>query len=280
MIAAGLNKKGQAMRLRSLLCSVAVFGMAQGAQAADLGEAFLRGSTVIAQPGGSRWGGFYFGAQVGAVYSGADFTGSTQDLVGNILRESTLATIANVQDWNVLGKYDTSGTSWGGFVGYNTQWDGAVVGVELNYNRTSLALAATDSLALQPAGFPDGVVVNASVSTRVTDYGTARVRGGWDAGMFMPYGFVGVAIGRADVARTATVQLFNPISSPTPYFVDTRTDNKTGAFAYGYTIGLGVDICLMSNFFVRGEYEYVQFGQFNDINLHIHTARVAAALKF
>jgi opacity protein-like surface antigen len=37
---------------------------------------------------------------------------------------------------------------------------------------------------------------------------------------------------------------------------------------------------VMQNMFVRGEYEYVQFGEFNDLKTHIHTARVAAALKF
>jgi len=280
MIAAGLNKKGRVMRLRSLLCGLAIFGMAEGARAADLGEAFLRGSTVIAQPGGTRWDGFYVGGHVGANWSGADFGEATKDLVGFSLRESALANVAGVPLWNVLGKYDTSGSSLGGFVGYNTQWDGAIVGVELSYSRTKLALAAADSIALNPNGFPDGVIVDASASTRITDYGTARVRGGWAAGIFMPYGFVGVAVARADANVTTTTSLYRPLTAIVPYFVDTRTQGKTGDFAYGYTAGLGMDICVYGNFFVRGEYEYVQFGAFNDIKLHIHTARVGAGLKF
>lgn len=268
-------------RMRWLLCGVAMMGMLQGAKAADLADSFLRGSAAIINvPGAARWDGIYFGGQVGATYSGADFSSATKDLVGTILRESTLISIANVSDWHVLGKADTSGTSFGGFIGYNTTWDGAVIGAELNYNRTNMSMAVSDTIALVPGGFPDGVLINASASTRITDYGTARVRGGWAAGNFMPYGFVGVAIGRADTSRSATVSLFRPPSSPLPYFVDTRSDNQTGAFAYGYAIGLGLDVALMSNFFVRGEYEYVKFGDFNQINLHIHTARVAAGLKF
>src|SRR5258707_13529 len=143
MIAAGFEvefkQKGRAMRLRVLLCGLAFVGVVQSASAADLGDSFLRGSTVISQPGGTRWDGFYFGGQVGATYSGADFSGATKDLVGSILRESTFVNVINVQDWKVLGKADTSGSSFGGFVGYNTQWDGAILGIELNYNRTSLA---------------------------------------------------------------------------------------------------------------------------------------------
>lgn len=273
-------KKGQAMRLRLLLCSLAFVGTAEVAQGADLGD-MLRGSTIVAPSSGARWDGFYFGGQVGANYSGADFSGATKGPVNFILRESTLANIANVGDWNVLGKYDTNGTSWGAFAGYNMEMDGAVLGVELNYNRTNLSMASSDSLALQPANFLDTVYLSASASTRITDYGTARVRGGWSAGSFMPYGFVGIAIARADVARTVNLNLYNPtISTTSFYFSDTRTEGKTGDFAYGYAAGLGIDLCVWQNLFVRGEYEYVQFGAFNDINMHIHTLRAAAGLKF
>jgi outer membrane immunogenic protein len=274
------EQKGQAMRLRSLLCGLVFVGIVQSASAADLGDSFLRGSTVISQPGGNRWDGVYFGAHVGAATSGADFSGTTKDLVGTILRESTFANIVNVPDWRVLGKANTTGSSFGGFIGYNTQWDGAILGIEGTYNRTSLAMLSTDSIALQPVGLPDTVLINATAGTKITDYGTLRVRGGVDAGTFMPYGFFGLAIGRADVVRTATVSLFNFSQSPTPYFTDTRSDNQTGAFAYGYALGFGMDMCIWNNLFVRGEYEYVKFGEFNNINMHIQTVRIGAGLKF
>ena len=267
------------MRLRSLLCGLVFAGIAQGASAADLGD-FLRGPTVITQPGGTRWDGFYFGGQVGGNFAGADFSSGTRDLISFILRESTFANIVNVPDWRVLGKADTSGSSFGGFVGYNTQWDGAILGMELNYNRTSLGMGLSDSIALQPAGLPDVVIVDSSASTKITDYGTLRVRGGVDAGTFMPYGFVGLALARADVARSATVTLINPSLSPLPYFQQTLSDSQTGAFAYGYAAGFGIDICVWNNLFVRGEYEYIKFGEFKDVNMHIHTARLGLGLKF
>ena len=59
-----------------------------------------------------------------------------------------------------------------------------------------------------------------------------------------------------------------------------RTQQKCSAFAYGYAAGFGVDICVWNNLFVRGEYEYMQFGAFKDVNMHVHTARVGAGLKF
>src|SRR5882757_6375570 len=99
MIAAGLNKKGRVMRLRSLLCGLAIFGMAEGAQAADLGEAFLRGSTIVTQPGGTRWDGFYVGGHVGGNWSGANFADATKNLVAFSLRESSLANVAGVPFW-------------------------------------------------------------------------------------------------------------------------------------------------------------------------------------
>src|ERR1044072_7745287 len=169
------KQKGQVMRLRSLLCGLVFVGIAHSASAADLGDSFLRGSTVISQPGGNRWDGVYFGAHAGWTTASADFSGATKDLLQTSLRESTFANIVTVPAWKVLGKADTTGSSFGGFIGYNTQWDGAILGIEGTYNRTSLALAAADSLALQPAGSPDTVFINASTSTKITDYGTLRV---------------------------------------------------------------------------------------------------------
>jgi len=274
------KQKGQVMRLRSLLCALAFVGAVQSASAADLGDSFLRGSTVISQPDATRWDGFYFGAHVGAATAGANVSGSTRDLVGSILSQTPYLNAINASDWRVLGKADTTGATFGGFIGYNTQWDGAILGIEGTYNRASLTMAGGQSILVPPAGTPDAILISSSISTKVTDYGTLRVRGGVDAGMFMPYGFVGLALGRADFARTASVQIANLSQSAVPYFTDSRSDNKTGVFAYGYAAGFGMDLCVWSNLFVRGEYEYVKFGEVNGTNLHIHTARIGAGWKF
>jgi outer membrane immunogenic protein len=48
--------------------------------------------------------------------------------------------------------------------------------------------------------FPDvntAVNVSASGNLDLTDYGTARGRAGYVVGNFLPYGFIGMAVGRA-----------------------------------------------------------------------------------
>jgi outer membrane immunogenic protein len=273
--------------LRWLLCGVAFAALAQEAGAADLGEMFLRGSQTVISNGGPRWDGFYVGAQAGVAYSGTDFANSTKSLVSFMLRNTTIEDQGHVSDWTTLGKYDTTGSSYGAFVGYQKQWDNAVVGFEANYNRTNLAAASSDSMRRifsTSDGYSNDVQVTGTSSIKITDYGTLRVKGGWAIDCFLPYGFAGVAIGRADVIQSAHVVAsgFDTTTAGNPPYSFNQTDAKTklGDFAYGYTVGAGMDVLLMQNVFVRGEYEYVGFGAFNDLKTHIHTARVAAGLKF
>ena len=273
-------------RMRRLLCGLAFFGAAQQASAADLGESILRGSsTIINSNSGITWDGAYVGAHFGGVASGTDFSNATKSLVAFLLRNTTIENENHVSDWTTLSKGDTMGVSYGGFAGYNMQWDQAVLGVEASYNRTSLMMSANDSMGRQFStsdGFINNVTVSAGSNIHITDYGTLRMRGGWAAGNFMPYGFVGFALGRADVTNSAHVVATgtNATTGQTYAFDQTTSVGKNGDYAYGFATGLGVDFALMQNIFVRAEYEYVQFGQFNDLKTHIHTARIGGGLKF
>jgi outer membrane immunogenic protein len=272
-------------RMRGLLYGLAFIGAVQQASAADLGESFLRGSsTIINTNSGVTWDGAYIGGHFGGAVSGTDFSGATKSLVAFLLRNTTIENENHVSGWTTLSKGDTTGISYGGFAGYNMQWDQAVLGVEANYNRTSLTMSANDSMARlfsTSDGYNNDVQVDAGSSIHITDYGTLRARGGWAAGNFMPYGFVGFALGRADVTNSARVIASGTKAGSPPYSADTQTAvTRTGDFAYGFTTGLGVDVALMQNIFVRAEYEYVQFGQFNDLKTHIHTARIGGGLKF
>ena len=270
-------------RMRWLLCGLAVVAGAQQASAADLSDMFLRGSnTVITAPGGVNWEGFYVGGQAGASVAGADFSQATRSLIQFMLRETTIENENPVSDWRVLGKADTTVSHYGAFVGYNWQWDAAVVGVEAHYNRTDIHMSATDAMRriFNVSSGPNDVQVNGTASVRMTDYGTVRARGGATIGNFMPYATLGLALGRADVNRSVTLTARDPNNSAIILFQDTHSENKAGTFAYGYAAGLGMDVALMHNVFLRAEYEYVKFGWFNDINMHIHSARVGAGIKF
>jgi opacity protein-like surface antigen len=275
---------GEVMRLRSLLCGVVLIGMAGEACAADMPD-FLRGSqTTIDASGPTRWDGFYFGGQAGASWSGTDFSGATKSLVSFMLRNTTIENEDQVSNWTTLGKYNTSAMSYGGFVGWQKQFDNVVVGIEGNYNRTDIKAGAGDSmrrLFSTSDGYNNDVTVIASSQLHVTDFGTVRLKGGWAIDCFLPYAFVGVAVGRADVTSTAEV-----IASGTsttggpPYSFDQSNSNAVqGAFVYGYTAGLGLDYAVMQNLFVRAEYEYVQLNGF-DLKTNIQTARVGAGFKF
>jgi outer membrane immunogenic protein len=273
-------------RMRWLVCGLVM--MTQQAGAADLSEMFLRGSnTVITAPGGTNWEGFYAGGHVGRAWTGTDFANSTQSLVAFMLRNTTIEDENGVSRWTTLGKGDINGTSYGAFAGYQTQWEGAVIGIEGGYNRTNLDNQATDTMSRMFStsdGYTNDVTVTATSQIRITDYGTIRAKGGWAAGNVMPYGFLGLAMGRADVTRSARViasgQDLSGQGRP-DYFADlNKTEFKNGAFAYGYTFGFGVDWAIMQNIFVRAEYEYIQFGAFNDLKTYIQTARIGAGIKF
>jgi opacity protein-like surface antigen len=269
------------------MCALIIAGSAQSAAAADLGLPILRGSNAYDVGGPTRWDGFYVGAQAGAAWSGTDFANSTKSLVSFILRNTTIENEQHVSDWTTLGKADTSGKSYGAFIGYQMQWDEVVLGVEANYNRTNMSTSATDSMRRTFStsdGYSNDVQVTATSAIRITDYGTVRMRAGWASGNFMPYAFAGIAVGRADVTRSARVIAsgFDTTGSGNPpYNSDiTNAATRNGDFAYGWTTGLGLDFALLQCLFVRGEYEYVQFGAFNDLKTHIHTARVAAGVRF
>ncbi len=84
--------------LRWLLCGFVMLGSAQQASAADFGDNFLRGSTVIEAPSCcNRWDGVYFGGQVGQAWSGTDYGNSTRSLVAFLLRNTTIENEMHVQ---------------------------------------------------------------------------------------------------------------------------------------------------------------------------------------
>jgi len=287
---------GEVMRLRSLLCGVVLIGVAGEACAADMPD-FLRGSqTVMSAPNTRRWDGVYVGGQASYSMASTDFTTVVNALVSFALRNSVIQD--QVANFTTLSKQETTNTGFGGFVGYNWQFDQAIVGVEGNYTHTSLFMSSSDSLSrsiLNDTGAPAGhdytynMTVTGTASAHLTDFGTFRVRGGYDAGMFMPYMFGGLAVGRADVVRSATVTgtltdsftvLGVPQSVTSGLILPGQQIEAKTTYLYGWTAGLGLDMCVYAGLFVRAEWEWVQFAPINGINLHTNTVRTAIAYKF
>ena len=285
-------------RGRGLRAALATFALIltapAGAIAADMPE-FLRGSYA---PSFNRWDGFYFGGQAGKTWGSADFGNADNSLVSYMLANTELEGI--VTNFTTLPKGSTSSTSFGGFVGYNWQWDDVVLGGEINYNHTSIGIGAqdsTDPVLIASTNPPPGytlvynVSVTSAASVAIHDIVTARGRAGWTFDRFLPYGFVGVAVGRADVSRYATLgastETFTTTTTPTTSTTvclclprDPQVQSQNGLFVYGFTAGLGVDIALMQNLFVRAEWEFIEFPNVSDMRVQANSVRAAVGVKF
>jgi hypothetical protein len=180
--------------MRWVISALATFAFAHGAVAADLG--YLRGSDVFEPRPETyyRWSGAYLGGQGGYANTQMDFTNAAASLIAYILRESTLESGGQISQWPILGRANARDVSYGFFLGYNSQWENAVLGIEANYNRTAISAQSVGSLsrAVSPG---DGLIyhttVDADASMKITDYGTLRGRAGWAMGRFMPYAMLG-----------------------------------------------------------------------------------------
>lgn len=249
----------------------------------------LRGTSpfIPAAPTYTRWAGFYVGGQVGRSSAEMNFAGATKDLVAFLLRETALEEEQHPSNWAALGKQNPSGLSYGAFAGYNVQFSDVIIGLDFHYNRSGFsATAPAEPLRriVTAGGNTYDITVEGSASMRITDYGAARLRAGWIVNNFLPYGTVGLAVGRADITRSAHVfGQENPadpcVGTCSPFDFST-TDVKNAAFVYGWSAGAGMDVLLMPNFFVRGEIEYIWFTKVQGIQAQIGTARVGAGWKF
>jgi len=282
--------------MRWVISVLAVLATASTACAADLDLDVMRGSQPVGPATFTRWSGFYFGGQIGFSAAYLDFSGATAPLVHYSLRESTLEADDSVSTWPVLGNGGSDAVGYGGFVGYNTQWQDAVLGLEGNYTHTA-------SIARSAPSAPIARMVTAGSNTysvnltgagalEITDYASLRARAGWALGNFLPYGFAGLALGRANYNVTSQVSgQENPSSPPVvpcntiiaPACVDysfANSNGQTGVLMYGFSVGGGLDWALTQNIFLRGEFEYVQFIPIANILASIVTARVGVGLKF
>jgi opacity protein-like surface antigen len=288
------QKKGAVMRRWFVaLCMV---GLTSGAGAQEFELPTLRGSSafVPAAPVHTNWGGFYFGGQIGRSSANMNFAGATESLVRFMLRELALENEAHPSTWAVLGAKESSSMNGGFFLGYNTQFEDAVVGIEFNYSRAKhFADAPTFPIARVTAAGGNTYLVNltGSASMNIQEFATTRMRAGWSVGNFMPYATLGVAIGRADISRSATA--FGAENPPAGYptvpcdpaqncteFFFTQSESKKDAWLYGWSAGGGLDVIVMPNVFLRGEYEYLNFAKAQGIKTQIHTGRVGAGFKF
>jgi opacity protein-like surface antigen len=269
-----------------------LLGFAPHAEAQIFDTPTLRGTTpfIPAAPNYRRWDGFYAGGQVGWSAISANFSSGVSDLVANILRNTIVENEFAPSQWVNLPSRSQPGASYGAFLGYHIQFEDTIIGVEGNYNRVSAKLSSSDSIGRvvnTSDGYANAVVVSGSSSFEITDVATVRMRAGWVKDWFIPYGFIGVAVGRGGSVRSASVSIDGTDADPgcAPCLPDysfsqSQSDVKNGTIAFGWAIGAGIDWALTSNFFMRSEFEYVSFPDFGGISASISTGRVAAGFRF
>lgn len=279
-------------RLAALaLAVVPAFGTA--ALAADFDTGPLRG-TYYENPGLTPihgWQGGYFAAFAGMSRGNFDFKGTTQDLIAHLQRFEAVEAEHGISRWLQMRDDDADGRSFGAIAGYNMQFDEVVLGIEADYSRIRLAGASTDSIArtgvMTTNGYNNTVDLFGTSSADLRDYATLRARAGYTMGSFMPFVTAGLAVGRATTRTTVAVALSGVdgdtadsiVLGPYASGVQTASINKE-SYSIGLAAGLGVDMAVSQNLFLRGEWQYVHFGDFNGVTASVNTVRGAAGVKF
>ncbi len=266
------------------LCALLLAASGGTAAAADWPEnAPLRGSFPA---GPLRWDGVVFGAHAGWSSMSTDFGSADSSLVSYILRNTTVESEFSPSGWTTLPSDISSSASYGGFLGYNFQWDRLVVGVDIGYSRpSSLQTQASDGLTrivTTSDNVEHIVTVSAQSSLKLVDYGTFRARAGYAVGQFLPYAMIGAAVGRFNYANSATVTDFwTPAGGATVQFGPmTNSNGQSNAFAAGFLGGLGMDVAVLPNVFLRGEWEFIAFAPVSGINSTVNTVRAGIGLRF
>ena len=162
--------KERAMRWVSaiLLILLLILGMASPALAADYDLPILRGSSqppapvvTVGPATFTRWSGFYFGGNVSLGSATSDFSTATRPLVQFSLQHTTVESSDHPSDFQVLGRGSAVAAGGGAFLGYNTQWQDLILGVEATYTHVNLNTTASSVPNGVGRFFPD---VNTAVN--------------------------------------------------------------------------------------------------------------------
>lgn len=205
-----------------LLATTAIMTLAAGAAtAADLA---VRKAPPVIAPACAQFGGFYLGANVGAVSYTAhrnDDDGLFVDNAGHTL----------------------TGNGWTGGVqgGYNWQRHCTVIGFEADWNWASASTNFQDN--------PNAPGQLHTIDTKLRSFGTVRGRAGVVVDNLLLY----VTAGLAWVNTNTTYTDFTGAGTDIASFSTTR---------WGATAGFGAEFALGGGWTVKGEALYIQTGQY------------------
>lgn len=202
------------------------------------------GSTapVRAATDSETWKGWYVGVYGGGTFNRSDVATSTIYSSTGYLAQASVTAIntAGVQ------QIKPNGFTGGGTFGYNHQTGALVVGAELDFGAMN-ANEGVSSGATYPCCSLTRFTINQATKTRWLL--TARPRLGVAVGNAMIYGTGGLAVTDVNYAATFTDTYANATESAA------FKKNKAG-----WTLGGGAEFKIGSNWSVKGEYLYADFG--------------------
>jgi outer membrane immunogenic protein len=223
-------------KLISCAAAAVAYLIASAASAADLGTAPYGKTPDFIVPV-YDWSGGYVGVNVGY---GLGRSADTSGLGAPILFSDTIRSNMN----GVLG---------GAQIGYNSQMQNWVVGLEADFQGTGQR--STHSLTC-PAGMCTAAALTDATRQQLDFFGTVRVRAGFSiVPTVLLYGTAGIAYGQVD--------------SDTNLLGATRAQN----YNPGWTAGGGIEAAIGGGWSARVEYLYLDLGRVsNTFNSAIFTA--------
>jgi outer membrane immunogenic protein len=266
------------------------------------------------------WSGVYFGGFGGATQGDFANKNGSKDLIARELRGTTIEAEYNVSNLLQLKQKNAHDMSFGGFAGYNYQIDDTVFGIEGDYTSIKLTGLSRDQISRTMTtsnGYYNQISLSGIGKTELQDYGSLRLRAGYTWGSLLPFVTGGVALARIETTNSATYQYsaYNtaantayltakPGEAPFPANVGYTTFSPTAPNSYscssttsclaapitltkskstvalGLTAGAGLEFLVTQNIFLRGEYQYAYFDDYNGHKFNVNTVRGGAGLKF
>jgi outer membrane immunogenic protein len=276
-----------------LVAAALSIGSIGGAKAADMA---LRGSLPGYESTGPNWSGVYIGGFGGLGTMNMNVQNAGKNYVTNVLNgyafadgTSQATAISNILH---LQPVNASPKILGGFLGYQMQYDDAVIGFEIDYSRLVRNNGGTSSftppaaLLFSGTAYTDSVLSTTSVTAQLHDYWTARVRAGWAFGRIMPYATFGGVIARGSTSfgysATCTRTGTDTTSGSTQCVGGSGliTASQSNRLGFGWAAGTGVEALLGDNLFLRAEYQFVNIPSLAGVPVTLHVARAGLGLKY
>jgi outer membrane immunogenic protein len=203
---------------------------------------------LAAPPPAFSWTGCYIGGNVGGIKNDSTLSNdpSGQYLVANTQAQRDRASHSY--------SFDGSGFTGGVQYGCNRQYGSLVIGLDSDFNWTGLDNTTT---ATYPPIAP-WIGLTETVTQKQSWLSTTRARLGWAQDRWMLFVAGGLASARIESSHTIV------FTNGDTFF------GSAGKTRYGWTVGGGVEYALTQDWFLRGEYMYVDLGNFSYVSDYLN----------